>query len=98
MSTRCATNGDVGTGGDKATKVLSLPTPITTIRTTTKKFAFKPKYSMHNFKGSLEGGGKKGKDGSLVLAYGSQQPTKKPRANKVRKMHFRFDTISETLY
>jgi len=98
MSTWCAINGDVGSGGDKATKVLSLPTPITTIQTTTKKFAFKPKYSMHSFKGSFEGGGKKGKDGSLVLAFGSQQPTKKPRANKVRTMHIRFDTISATLY
>ncbi len=98
MSIGCATNGDVGSGGDKATKMLSLPTPITTIWTTNKKFAFKPKYSMHSFKGSLEGGGKKGKDGSLVLAFGLQQPTKKPRANKVRTMHIRFDTINATLY
>jgi len=63
MSTGCATNGDVGSGGDKAT-----------------------------------GGGKKGKDGSLVIAFGSQQLVKKPHANKVKTMHVQFDMVSVILY
>jgi hypothetical protein len=63
MSTRCATNGDVGSGGNKATS-----------------------------------GGKKGKDGSLVIAFGSQQPTKKPHAKKVKTMHVQFDMVSAILY
>jgi hypothetical protein len=53
---------------------------------------------MHGFKGSFEGGGKKVRDGSLIFASGSQQPTKKPRADKVRIMHVRFDTISAIMY
>jgi hypothetical protein len=59
---------------------------MSTTRSATGKLAFKSKYAMHGFKVSsnLEGGGKKGKDGSLVLASGSQQRAMKPQANKVR--------------
>jgi hypothetical protein len=42
---------------------------------------------MHGIKGSFEGDGKKVRDKSLIFASSSQQPTKKPQANKVRIMH-----------
>ncbi len=59
--------------------------PISTTRFAIGKLAFEPKYSVHGSKVSnnLEGGGKKGKDGSFVFTYGSQQPLKKPWANKL---------------
>jgi hypothetical protein len=53
---------------------------------------------MHGFKGSFEGDGKKVRDRSLIFASGSQQPTKKPRANKVKIMHGWFDTVSVIMY
>jgi hypothetical protein len=70
------------------------------IRFRTRKLAFKPKYVVHGSKVSsnLEASGKKGKDGLLVLASGSQQCAMKPQANKVRTMHVWFDTVNATLY
>jgi hypothetical protein len=63
------------------------------------KLAFKPKYVVHGSKVSsnFEGGGKKGKDGSFVFAFSSQQPTKKPWANKIKTMHVWSDIVSATL-
>ncbi len=74
MVTRCGANGEVGNGGDEAIEVLSLGAPMNTTQSIIRKLSFKPKYSMHGFKVSsnLEGGGKKGKDGSFVLTSNSQ--------------------------
>jgi hypothetical protein len=46
---------------------------MNTIRFIIRKLAFKSKYAVHGSEVSsnLNGGGKKGKDGSLVLASGS---------------------------
>ncbi len=59
--------------GYKATKVLTFGAPMNTIRFIIRKLAFKSKYAVHGSEVSsnLNGGGKKGKDGSLVLASGS---------------------------
>jgi hypothetical protein len=80
LAIRCGASGKIGSGGDKAIEVLSLGAPMSTIRSLIGKLAFKPKYVVHGFKvrSNLEGGGKKGKDGSLVLAFGSQQRAMKP--------------------
>lgn len=74
LVTRCGANGKVGNGGDEAIEVLSLGAPMNTTQSTIRKLSFKPRYLVHGFKVSinLEGGGKKGKDGSLVLTYNSQ--------------------------
>ncbi len=87
-------------GEDKATEVLSLGAPMNIIQSPTRKLRFKPKYVVHGSKVSsnLEAGGKKGKDGSLVFASGSQKCAMKPWTNKVRTMHVWFDIVNATLY
>jgi hypothetical protein len=74
LVTRCGANGEAGNGGDEAIEVLSLGAPMNTTQSIIRKLSFKPKYSVHGFKVSsnLEGGGKKGKDGSFVLTSNSQ--------------------------